>query len=113
VKRSIERPDSATQQERARQQVRINPTDSRAGQTTAGDKLDYLVVFCRKCLGQFQKEREHLGAAIEMAKNELAQDERMNQRVATLEKCHELRIPAAEVVDPDRRINEDHRDRFV
>ncbi len=81
--------------------MRIDPPDSRPAQAAAHHQFKHFVVIGRECLWQFHKEAQHRRTAIQVAKSKLADDERMNERLACLQDHNKPRILATQVVDPD------------
>ena len=81
--------------------MRIDPPDSRPTQSAACHQFKHFVVIGNECLWQLQKKSKDLRSAIQVAKRELSDDERVNQCVASLQKRNKLRVLTTQMIDPD------------
>src|SRR5664280_2768216 len=88
----------------------IDTTDSESKQAPGFDQGHHLGLRGDLCLWEVAQETEDVAATRELAERELADHPWVSQYLGFLEERGELRISVAEVVDPDRGVNEDHAD---
>lgn len=85
----------------------VHITDPSAVQSVTLDEGKCLVRIGHGRHGEVLEQLEHCGAIGEMATGELANDEGVNDHARAVEQRDELRVTAAQVVHPHRRINQD------
>ena len=94
-------------QRRGHQQVYVHIADAFSMQAVALNEARNLVVLChhsrRQRLKQFQRRR----TARQRATGNFTHDERVHHHTAAFEQRGQLRIMAAQVIDPHRGIDED------
>lgn len=105
---SVTRPQRRSEDQRDRgQQVHVDEANPLAVKTVAPDERQRFVVIRdrggRKVLKQFQ----NFLAVGQVSAGNFTDDQRMHDDNAALEKIDQLRIAAAQVVDPHRCVNQD------
>jgi len=64
---------------------------------------------CRRGTGKALQQSDHLAAVAKIAQRKLSDDPLVSQDRPAVEQLCEARAPGSEMVDPDRRIGQDHR----
>ena len=104
----VERPQKRPRQHRRRQQVRIHPAQPGAVQSIPLHELKNLGVVRRFRRRQLPKQGNDLDAVPQIPTGQLADHKRMAQHVIVQEQSLQPRDALAEMVHPDRRVDQDH-----
>src|SRR5258708_705738 len=107
---TVERPEPRAAEERRAQQVNVDPAQAASRERVPLHEPQDLVVLRPRRLRQSEEQFEDRRAAPKIPERELSEDERMTQDLRVLQKGRESSIPFPEMVDPDRRVDEDHRE---
>ena len=86
----------------------IDIADARAGKCLDLDKSKNLVVGRDQGFRQFFQIRQDLAAIRESAECQFPDNERMGKNLPLLEKFDETRIVSTKMINPDRRVDQDH-----
>jgi len=92
-------------------QVGIDVTDAAPEQMLASDGVQHLDIGGDAGLGQIRQGVQDDGALTEIAESELAKDKGVHQHPSGTEEIDKRRVPAAQMIYPNRRINQDHAGR--
>jgi len=101
-------PDSAVRKQCRRQQVGVDPAQARSKELVCFEELHHLGMAGRNREGQFLQIVQYLRSAMQIAARDLAQDKGMHQHQSVHKLLREFRVPAPEVIHPDRGIDERH-----
>ncbi len=88
--------------------MNIDPSDAAAHQRVRFNERQCLFVVYWRRLGKAPEKPENLRPALQRAARKLAEDERMTEHALLQQKAGEMLIDSSEMVDPDRRVNENH-----
>lgn len=88
----------------------INPADAKTSKAMSVDEGQRFDVRCNGRTRQQTQRIENTGAILQLAARKFADDEWMAKHEALLEQIRECRVATTEMVDPDRRIDQDHGD---
>jgi hypothetical protein len=106
---SVQRPQPRSAVERrGRQKMNVDVPDSTPVERSAFDEGQCFVVSRTWRLRKAPKMSQYLAPAANVAAGQLSSDERVDQHFLLLQGRNESQLTAAEVLDPDRRVNEDH-----
>jgi len=89
--------------------MRIDVANASARQLMAFDELHHFAMRRGDGFREVAQIAQHLGALRQAAKRDLANHEWMRERFVSVEQHHQLGIGGAEVVDPNRGVDQDHR----
>jgi hypothetical protein len=90
------------------QKMNINETEARTGQAVPFDEREELVIVNRRNRGKLGEKGQNLLPVFQMTARKLSDNERMAHHVSVLEESRESRIPAVQMVHPDRCVHQDH-----
>jgi len=91
--------------------VRVDPPEPLSVESLRVDEAENLGMLCNQDLRQGLEERQSLRAFRESSASEFSDHEGMYESFSVQEKPAESGVPVTEVVDPDRRVDQDHPDR--
>ena len=94
----------------SRDQLGVDVADAGSCETLPIDEAQDLLVGGHRGLGKPLQKADHLAATTEVAQAEIPSDPRMAEDGSALKKPAECRVAGAKVVDPDRGVDQDHRD---
>ncbi len=94
-------------QRRRSQQMDIDVADASAMKPVAVDEAKDLVTVGNRSLRQVAQQFQDRCAIAQTAARDLAEDERMHDDTATIERVGELVIATAQMVDPHGRVDQD------
>jgi len=94
---------------RGGEKLRIDVADAQAVQPFSLYQSHDLHGACRRGTGKALQQSDHLAAVAKVAQRKLSDDPFMSQDRPTVEQLCETPAPGSEVVDPDRRVGQDHR----
>src|SRR3972149_7798162 len=86
----------------------IDITDTPAHQAVPFDEEQYLVIGGDRNSRKILQQGQNRFAVLQIATGEFADDKRMRQRPAGVQQFHQRRLTGAQVVNPNRTINQDH-----
>jgi hypothetical protein len=92
------------------EQVRIDIADSRASQPMPADEVQHFLVGSRSALRQIPHGLQYKVALPQFAQGKLADYKRMREDAASIKKDSERLIARAQMVDPNRGVDQDHAD---
>src|SRR5712692_6412674 len=87
----------------------VHPAHAAASEVVSVDELEGLVVAGGLCPRHFLEKTEHLGAPLQPAERQLTHDERVDENEPALQKGREPRVAFAQMIDPDRCVDENQR----
>ena len=74
------------------------------------EQVEYLFLFCKGGRWQCLQKTEYFCSIGEISTSQLTNDEGMAEHGRLVQLIHEPRIPAPQMVYPDRGVNQDHHD---
>jgi hypothetical protein len=95
------------------QKVCVNPADPAPEKGMSSDELQHIIVAHYAQGREFAEQINSLGGLSKMTERQLTDEERMRHHAAVPEFAHQRWDGSSKVIDPDGRVDEDHRDVFV
>jgi hypothetical protein len=90
--------------------MHVDISDTSTHQRLLLDEFQHLGVGCNRRVWQPSEKAQNLFTIADISARELANDERVNQDLVTLEQGDEVWLTSAKVIDPDRSVDENHDD---
>jgi hypothetical protein len=87
----------------------IHQANAAARKLVAVDELEGLVMVRHLGSGHLPEKAEDLRASLQPAERQLTEDERVDENEPVAQKRLQPRVASAQMVDPDRRIDQDQR----
>lgn len=88
--------------------MHIDDTDTQTHQRVAFDKVQGFIVVNSRSTRKSLEQRENLRALTQISAREFADDQRMTGNLPVLQQVVKVSVLSTQVVDPDRRIYQDH-----
>jgi len=87
--------------------MNVHPADTAAGELVTVDELEDLVIVRGRRPWHLPEKTKDLGTSLQSAECQLTQDEWMDENEPLAQKAFQPLVAAAQVIDPNRRVDED------
>jgi len=88
--------------------MNVDVANAPSHQSATIDKLKRFIFGSYRRQWKLAHQRKNLRAAFQIAARKLAKNERMHQHQSIVQRVEKMRLAATEVVDPHRRVDQDH-----